>query len=61
MEVQRFKPTGKYYETIEVPVNILGDYEAHTALAEERERRGDEMIWLMTGRGLTYDVPRIIQ
>jgi hypothetical protein len=60
-EVMRFKESGKWYETIEVEVSALGDWEVTTKLREERDRRGDDMIWLITGKGLDFEVPRIIQ
>lgn len=61
LEVHRFKDTGKWYETIEVEVpNVVQDFEAHLALAEIRRRRGDDMIWLMTGKGTGREVPRLI-
>lgn len=62
IEVERFRRQGKYYDTIEVEVpRLTADWDVHILLESERRNRKDyEFFWLMTGKVLKYEVPRLI-
>lgn len=64
VEVIRFKDTGKYYETVElqIPENVVLDDEIHSFVRRVKEEKeiNEGWVWLITGKGTKFEVPRLI-
>lgn len=61
VEIKQFKPSGKYYTTVEIEVEG-GTFE--DIITELRRKHADslspEFTWLVTGKGMPHEVPHLI-
>lgn len=60
VEVQRFKTTGKYYDTSCYETGEISFYKVIEELSVRRKSERDEFIWLLTGKGHPGGHPKLL-
>lgn len=63
IEIMRFKPSGKWYETF---VHEVINKESYAIISEieayKQEKEPEiEWIWLITGKGMPFEVPHLVR